>query len=175
MAMNRRNVLIGLGTVAAGGGAVLGTGAFSTVEAERTMSVGFSDDSGAELILNPTSSYASSSQGTNSASTLDLTFNNLNDDATTTLSGVFEIDNNDSDGNPHDVYIDSNQSSSEVDGTIVDFRDSDGNSIVGTGTSAATGTNLEGFATSDAAELITVVIDSANNISSSLNVIIVAD
>lgn len=39
MKMNRRNVLAGLGTIVAGGGAALGSGAFSTTEASRTLDV----------------------------------------------------------------------------------------------------------------------------------------
>ena len=37
--MNRRNVLTGLGGLAIGGGALFGTGAFTSVEAERTVEV----------------------------------------------------------------------------------------------------------------------------------------
>ncbi|MWV40341.1 hypothetical protein [Natrialba sp. INN-245] len=51
MRMNRRNVLIGLGTIVAGGGAALGTGAFSTVTAERTVSVETAGDASAFLAL----------------------------------------------------------------------------------------------------------------------------
>ena len=39
MTMNRRNVIVGLGTIVAGGGAALGSGAFSTADAERTLDV----------------------------------------------------------------------------------------------------------------------------------------
>jgi len=49
--MNRRNVLIGLGGVVAGGGALLGTGAFTTVEAQRTVSVETAGDADAFLGL----------------------------------------------------------------------------------------------------------------------------
>lgn len=37
--MNRRNLLLGLGTVVAGGGAALGSGAFSTADASRELEV----------------------------------------------------------------------------------------------------------------------------------------
>ncbi|SIR40340.1 hypothetical protein [Natronorubrum daqingense] len=47
--MNRRNVLVGLGTIVAGGGAALGTGAFSTVEADRTIEVTTTGDADAYL------------------------------------------------------------------------------------------------------------------------------
>ena len=49
--MNRRNVLIGLGGLVAGGGALIGTGAFDTVEAERTVSVETAGDADAFLGL----------------------------------------------------------------------------------------------------------------------------
>lgn len=39
MKMNRRNVVVGLGTIVAGGGAALGSGAFSTASADRTLDV----------------------------------------------------------------------------------------------------------------------------------------
>ena len=47
--MNRRNVLVGLGGLVAGGGALIGTGAFDTVEAERTVSVETAGDADAFL------------------------------------------------------------------------------------------------------------------------------
>ena len=49
--MNRRNVLIGLGGLVAGGGALIGTGAFDTVEAERTVSVETAGDAAALLAI----------------------------------------------------------------------------------------------------------------------------
>lgn len=53
MKMNRRNVLVGLGTIVAGGGAALGTGAFTSVEADRTVSVQTAGDASAFLSLSP--------------------------------------------------------------------------------------------------------------------------
>lgn len=50
---NRRSVLIGLGGVVAGGGALVGTGAFDTVEAQRTVTVETAGDSDALLGLAP--------------------------------------------------------------------------------------------------------------------------
>lgn len=49
--MNRRNVLMGLGGLVAGGGALLGTGAFTTVEADRTVTVNAAGDASALLAL----------------------------------------------------------------------------------------------------------------------------
>jgi len=39
MKLNRRNTIIGLGTIVAGGGAALGSGAFSSTEATRDLEV----------------------------------------------------------------------------------------------------------------------------------------
>ena len=50
---NRRSVLIGLGGLVAGGGALIGTGAFDTVEAERTVNVETAGDADAFLGLSP--------------------------------------------------------------------------------------------------------------------------
>ncbi|MBZ6494406.1 hypothetical protein [Natrinema longum] len=51
--MNRRNVLVGLGAIVASGGAALGTGAFSTVEANRTVEVTTAGDANAFIGLEP--------------------------------------------------------------------------------------------------------------------------
>ena len=58
--MNRRNVLVGLGGVVAGGGALLGTGAFTTVEAQRTVTVNTAGDASALL------GFAQAGDGTDS-------------------------------------------------------------------------------------------------------------
>ena len=174
--MNRRNALIGLGAIATGGGALFGSGAFSTVEADRTMSVGVSGDASAEVILSPTSAYATTSTtGTNSGNELALTFDNLNDDARSTFTGVFDIENNDSDGNAHDVYVDTDQSSSEIDGSIIDFRDSGSNSITAASASG-TSANASGLASGSAVS-VEIFIDSTASLStgSDLNVTIVAE
>jgi len=51
MDMNRRSVLIGIGTAAVSTGAVFGSGAFTQVEADRTVSVAVADDSNAHVGL----------------------------------------------------------------------------------------------------------------------------
>jgi hypothetical protein len=49
MKMNRRNALIGLGAIATGGGALFGSGAFSTVEANRSVKLTSTGDASAYL------------------------------------------------------------------------------------------------------------------------------
>lgn len=53
MKLNRRNVIFGLGTVVAGGGVAFGTGAFSQVEADRTITVDVNDDQNAFVSITP--------------------------------------------------------------------------------------------------------------------------
>jgi len=60
MRLNRRNTIIGLGTIVVGGGAALGSGAFSTVTAERSVEVNVINDAGeiaeefVDVVIDPT-------------------------------------------------------------------------------------------------------------------------
>jgi len=54
--MKRRNLLIGMGSVAAGGAATIGTGAFTSVTAERSVDVAVAGDQSAYLALEKVSS-----------------------------------------------------------------------------------------------------------------------
>jgi hypothetical protein len=124
MAMNRRNVLIGLGAVAAGGGALLGTGAFSQVEATRSVSISTAGDSGALLSLTlETASYnglsdtSGSDSGTNDADTIQIDLEEINDDAVTTFDDALTIENNGN--NPVDLSIDE----SSLDGVTFTLAD----------------------------------------------------
>ncbi|MFW6376485.1 MAG: hypothetical protein ACOC0F_00780 [archaeon] len=101
--MKRRKVLLGLGSLAAGGAAAMGTGAFTTAEADRTMDVNVAADSAGFVeieALNET--YAS---GTGDGQ-LELDFNSdsglgifdgdaqgVNPDATFNFPEVFRIAN----------------------------------------------------------------------------------
>ena len=107
MRLTRRNALIGLGTVAAGAGVVGGSGAFTSVTAERTVSVETAGDSSAALQLIPAedssgnvtanaSDYVDTSGDTIS---LDLTgtdngASGLNQNAITTLENLVSVLNN---------------------------------------------------------------------------------
>lgn len=56
--MNRRKFVIGIGSLAAGSAAVIGTGAFDSVEAERTVTAELADDADAYLALQSSSSHS---------------------------------------------------------------------------------------------------------------------
>lgn len=150
MAMNRRNVLVGLGAVAVGGGAAFGSGAFSQVEAERTVNFDTSGDasallgltagSGATGIVSTPTSTANNSNAAVDVVRFDET--DINGDATTRFNRVIEVVNNGSD--PVDFWI---------PGT-----DSNGNTISGLGPSSEldfenAGTSLVGTRSNDAVQL----------------------
>jgi len=107
MRLTRRNALIGLGTVAAGAGVIGGSGAFTSVTAERTVSVETAGDAQAALQLIPAedssgnttdnaSDYVDASEDTIA---LDLTgtengATGLNQNAKTTLENLISVLNN---------------------------------------------------------------------------------
>lgn len=91
MRMNRRNVLLGLGTVVAGGGAALGTGAFSQIDADRTASISVASDSTALLTL---SGDTTSQLIDETDETLGIDQDNINLEAKTTVDQAIDIANN---------------------------------------------------------------------------------
>ena len=60
--MNRRSVIAGLGALSTGTVAAIGSGAFSSAEAERSVSVELADDAAAYLALESDSTYAELNQ-----------------------------------------------------------------------------------------------------------------
>lgn len=93
MTMNRRNVLIGLGAITAGGGAVLGSGAFSQVEAERTVDLNTSGDSGALLQFADGGSELVGTEDVDNDAIIKLDAQNLNQNALTRADGAIEVTN----------------------------------------------------------------------------------
>ncbi|WP_435552326.1 hypothetical protein [Natrinema sp. CGMCC1.2065] len=114
MRMNRRNVLVGLGTIVAGGGAALGTGAFSTVEADRTVNVSTATDSEALLAIEVAAGHGTATDGEASIN-LDNPGNSsgLNVEARTRYNAILALTNQGSD--PVSISLDS---ASIADGTI---------------------------------------------------------
>jgi hypothetical protein len=87
--MQRRNLLIGMGSLAAGGAATIGTGAVSLVTTDRDVTVATTGDDSAYLGMVPDSEYATLNSGE-----LALTFDKLNQDANTGFRNVFYLKNN---------------------------------------------------------------------------------
>ncbi|MDL0125257.1 hypothetical protein PNQ92_07505, partial [Halobacterium salinarum] len=101
--MKRRNFVLGLGALAAGSGAAVGTGAFSTVQAERDIGIDVAGDSDAYLAIEPGDENGDYLTGADtSAAALDFTSGNdqvtgggegLNANALSTFADVFSIRN----------------------------------------------------------------------------------
>jgi hypothetical protein len=130
MRMNRRNVLAGIGALTAGGGAIFGSGAFSSVEAQRNAKFTVTNDGSAELGLSGDGTYVTSTDTGNGGQTIiEFQFDSLNDNATSVFEGVLDVTNSSSDGTEKSVYI--QDAGTVTPGGVVDFEDSSGNSVVG--------------------------------------------
>lgn len=97
MALSRRNVLIALGAAVGGGGALVGTGAFTTVSAERSVEVSTAGDANAFLTITSDSPYVPAAANGDTL-TIDLSgqdnASGFNDNAITTITDVVAITNN---------------------------------------------------------------------------------
>ena len=104
--MNRRNILAAIGALGAGGAIVTGTGAFTSVEANRSVSVTVEGDANAYLSISEVDSqsgdnaqYLTETAGGEKA--IDLTGGNetsgggtgVNADAITVIEDLFEVRN----------------------------------------------------------------------------------
>ncbi|WP_162991485.1 hypothetical protein [Halostella salina] len=115
--MNRRNVLIGLGTAVVGGGAAFGSGAFTNVEAERTVDLQTSGDGSAQVQLSVSDGLSSGGD------TIELSEQDINADAITRYNGGLTITvPSGTDGSKYDVYIE-NPSENSLLKTSADTSD----------------------------------------------------
>ncbi len=130
MNLNRRNVLVGLGTMTIGGGAAFGSGAFSQVEAERSVTVDVAEDADALIALTAgDSAYVNEVDG---QVVIDLGSEELGDadglnlGAVTTLTEALSVTNN------HEEPVELTIDGVESDDIEVRFEDGeDGGEIDG--------------------------------------------
>lgn len=93
--VQRRKFLVGMGSLAAGGAAVMGTGAISVTNFERNLSVNIASDENAYLSLVPNSDYA---EINGNQLVLDFGENSeggkgLNENSDTEFRNVFRVEN----------------------------------------------------------------------------------
>lgn len=137
MGMNRRNVLVGLGALVAGGGVAFGSGAFSQVSAERTITASTTGDGSAYLDLSGDGSYVAVN-----GNQVEFTFDKLNENATSTFDSILTITVNAGDpstsdaiASSYDVYFES--ASGLGSGSELNFEnESDDSTLVGSGNPA---------------------------------------
>jgi hypothetical protein len=136
--MNRRQFVVGLGATAAGGGAAVSTGAFTSVEADRTASVAVAEEDAAYLRIVPTPNTANGAFAeTTSAGDgeqLSLDFNDsipnrnsqgVGQSSVYEFDDVFRIENQ----GTQDVYVNITDVSAHGGNTVLRFyvRDGSGN------------------------------------------------
>lgn len=107
MKMNRRKALIGIGSLAVGSGAALGSGAFTSVTADRDVTVETAGDSSAYLQLVGDDEYVSN-DGTSGVLSIDLgsPSSGFNEEAKTEVGGIVEISNNAGDSSSFTIGFD---------------------------------------------------------------------
>ena len=123
---SRRKVIVGLAALLGGSGAAVGSGAFTTVESQRDVSIETAGDDGALLSLVPAGSETIVEVGEDDLLGFDI--DNLNRDARTTFRPAFAVTNNGS--NEVAFYV---ESQTDVgDGEILNFQENGSeDSIVG--------------------------------------------
>ncbi len=131
MRTTRKNVLIGLGLIIAIGGAVIGSGAFSTVQADRGVSVETAGDADAYLAITPGDGYGDSgyiSDDSNGVMTFDLGDpgndttaggKGFNQNGTTTITGLIQLENQGNDG-PITVGFDDQENPNDTTTVMLD-------------------------------------------------------
>jgi parallel beta-helix repeat protein len=91
--MERRKFLIGAGTLGAGASVALGTGAFTTVEAQRNVDIGVAGDANAQLAIQEVSGANAELVSTKDDGTLSLSIPDVNQDAVTEVEDLFRLVN----------------------------------------------------------------------------------
>ncbi len=112
-----------------GSGALVGTGAFSSVEADRTVDVGTAADSGALLQITEGAGASSGEIFANANNELSLNQSNFNTDAITTFDNAVNVTNTGSESVT--LYVDD---SDPGIGSALFLNESGGSSIVASGT-----------------------------------------
>ena len=133
MKLNRRSVLFGLGTISVSVGGIFGSGAFSSVEATRTVEINTTNDAGAILTFaanSPGGDNIIATEDVNGSTLIKIKQSNLNEQATTRFDGALTVTN----GGGKDVglSVDPSQSTdtNNLIGSVLDIQDTNGNTIV---------------------------------------------
>jgi len=91
--MKRRKFLIGTGALAAGSAAAVGSGAFTSVSATRSVDIDVIGDESAYLSLAPCENSPNGEYAEITDGTFTLNISNLNPNAFTRIDNVFEVTN----------------------------------------------------------------------------------
>ncbi len=154
--MERRKFIIGAGALGAGLSTAIGTGAFTSVEAERSFDVSTAGDANAALAISAAaSSNGSNYVSTNGDGTVAITLPDVNNDAVTTVEDLLTIQNQGS--QTVNVYV-------RDDSSAVQFVTTDGDvneDVEGPGAGASLANTAE-VETGESVNL-GLVVDTLNN------------
>ena len=161
--MKRRNVLIGFGALAAGSGALVGSGAFTQVEASRNVNLDTTGDADALLQIEPNEDYSGDQDrytDIDGDGLVELDTEELNRNSRTRFDELLEVTNNGS--QTAAFFVDDDIGLG--DGEALDFAES-GRSIVGEREEEPDDDTAVNKVTIDAGESVTVdvIVDLLNN------------
>lgn len=133
MKLNRRSVLFGLGTLSASVGGIFGSGAFSSVEATRTVDINTTSDASAILTFaanSPAGDNIITTEDVDGSALIKIKQSKLNEQATTRFEGALKVTN----GGGKDVglSVDPSQSNdtNNLIGSVLDIQNTNGDTIV---------------------------------------------
>jgi len=158
--MNRRSVLFAMGATSLSAGAIFGSGAFTTIEADRSVELDVKSDAKARIGFEKNGDGAGqivkTTEGDNSAaSIIKFTQADLNEQAKTSFLKALTITNNGTGDSAPDVNLyvkdgellggewDSGDDNGETIDDILDFRENGGDSIVGNSIELKAGTDQD--------------------------------
>ncbi|RLM45201.1 hypothetical protein DVK00_12230 [Haloarcula sp. Atlit-47R] len=124
--MNRRGFLLSIGAASVGTGAVFGSGAFTSIEADRNVNLQVTGDTGSAQVGFSPGSGATGIIGTDSGESVDIIKfeqTDLNERAKTTFENALQVDNNSA--SKVSLYIDDSTTGigdDPTNGEVLDFR-----------------------------------------------------
>mgnify|MGYP006914300788 FL=1 len=143
--MKRRAVLAGIGTASIGDGAAFGSGAYSSIEADRDVTLNVDNDDNAQIIFKRNSDAVGAERliGTdesNAVNVIEFSQSDLNEQSKTSFKQALVVENNtgeNGDSLKVDLFVKEELNVGISDGGVLDFRIDDGNdstvSVVGEG------------------------------------------
>ena len=147
--MNRRSVLFAMGATSLSAGAIFGSGAFTTIEADRSVELGVSNDSDAQVAFKRGSGTGADriiNKDTDAESIEVIQFNQekLNRQAKTVFKRAIKIENN-TESLSIELYVSKDAETSDSDTLDIsdgplDFRTPDGEETTSGGDGSIVGT-----------------------------------
>lgn len=118
MGITKRQTILGIGTLAVGSGLVTASGAFTSIEADRTVSISTTGDASAAIGLTGNDDDIASTEAINGNSVLTIENSQLNERSLSTFEAAITVTNN----TTTDLDF-------HVGASGVEFNDSGGNAV----------------------------------------------